>query len=319
MTSPDLKKTVILLGPTGAGKSNLGNIVLGSELFTVSADPNSETKETIGKLGKFRDTSVFIIDTPGLNDSDGFDSVHVAKMVDYIKLQTQIDAVVVVLNYQSPRISNSLIRMLKLYCYIFKKSDFAKNVCFLFTFSIRVNDLAMAKRKEDYHNKLQEIMTEIGLHVSDPIPSFFVDNSPDRLNSPDNTKQYDAISTWLSSRNPLNCSLVEHADPQFEKIEEEEREIEVQTVVNQKTEDKQVAYTVQIPKRKWDGEIGKWFGKKKTVYVPETRYRTETVAAGTETTHHFDKQTRLKKTTYSKNIVYTDWATVSTRTTVTTP
>lgn len=54
--------------------------------FEESDDILSETKETIGREGTWNGMKVFVIDTPGMNDSDGVEAKHLIAMIDYLKV-----------------------------------------------------------------------------------------------------------------------------------------------------------------------------------------------------------------------------------------
>ena len=58
---------IVLLGTTGAGKSSLGNVLLGKDVFEVSDEPTSCTEETTKQKGRLcGDGPEFeLIDTPG--------------------------------------------------------------------------------------------------------------------------------------------------------------------------------------------------------------------------------------------------------------
>ena len=61
----EYKAKLVILGATGDGKSQLGNFILGKkDLFRVSDDPESETKETLGYSGVDGAEDIFVIDTP---------------------------------------------------------------------------------------------------------------------------------------------------------------------------------------------------------------------------------------------------------------
>lgn len=40
---------------------------------------------TIGQAGMFDKQPIYVIDTPGINDSNGMDAQHVVEMVNFIK------------------------------------------------------------------------------------------------------------------------------------------------------------------------------------------------------------------------------------------
>jgi predicted GTPase len=74
---------ILLFGETGNGKSTLGNHLLGDNVFRVSDDLKSETKLTFGRQGKGNSSDIFVIDTPGLQDSEGADKEHMIQLVQY--------------------------------------------------------------------------------------------------------------------------------------------------------------------------------------------------------------------------------------------
>ncbi len=110
---------MILIGETGNGKSSLGNALLGYKAFTVSADVKAETKETMGKYGQGDAEKVFVIDTPGFQDTEGADKIRLMQMVKYVKDHQFLQSICIVFNYQQPRFPLNIQNILKLFDKIF--------------------------------------------------------------------------------------------------------------------------------------------------------------------------------------------------------
>lgn len=103
-------KSICLLGVTGSGKSFTANNLSGNrENFRVSADLASETSEVRGVVNNFRgkkDEPLFIItDTPGIGDSAGRDTQHIAKMVFSLKRIGYVHTFLIVINSEEARMN----------------------------------------------------------------------------------------------------------------------------------------------------------------------------------------------------------------------
>ena len=77
------------MGATGAGKSSTCNTICGKEHFHTSDSLNTHTYETKGLFTNwFNDRAnerILLIDTPGLGDSDGRDTQHIAEMISSLQ------------------------------------------------------------------------------------------------------------------------------------------------------------------------------------------------------------------------------------------
>ncbi|CAF0861701.1 unnamed protein product [Rotaria sordida] len=67
-TGVDNEIRMILLGKTGAGKSSVGNTILGAKLFEAKLNPNGVTKQCGSATRDFEQKRLFVVDTPGFLD-----------------------------------------------------------------------------------------------------------------------------------------------------------------------------------------------------------------------------------------------------------
>ena len=75
-------KSIVVIGQTGSGKSTTANSICGQQKFKESCSTTSETDSVTGLLATWQgvggEEPVIVIDTPGLGDSKGRDTGHIA-------------------------------------------------------------------------------------------------------------------------------------------------------------------------------------------------------------------------------------------------
>jgi predicted GTPase len=103
---------VCLIGLTGHGKSFTCNSLSKTEEFKVSSETESETEKVKGVVIRWRkepkgEPSI-IIDTPGLGDSKGRDTEHIANMVIDLKTIGFVHTFIIAINSEENRLSDHL-------------------------------------------------------------------------------------------------------------------------------------------------------------------------------------------------------------------
>ena len=102
--------SIIILGETGTGKSTFINNLCQTPKCKVGLDLNSETEEVVGVKcdGEYED--IFMIDTPGLNDSNGEeqDERNINLMNQFIKNNPRIKGIIILLKFTDNKLTGSV-------------------------------------------------------------------------------------------------------------------------------------------------------------------------------------------------------------------
>nr|BAN39853.1 hypothetical protein [Entamoeba histolytica] len=263
-----IKQTkLLILGSTGDGKSTLGNFILKKNVFKESNDPKSETKQTLGSYGEGDRRDVFVIDTPGLQDSEGMERKYMNQMVDYIKEQKGLQAIVIVLNFNQDRFAQNIKTMIKIIWNVFRIPDFWKHVCIVWTkcycYTPKEVFEEMKKPKvEKYQQELLKLVMEITGKTENIIfPMHFVDSKG--TSGFDNTNSENEIVgmlTWIRLLTPIDVEEVQKSDPVYQSISEEKevqekiikQEKNIQTVeIRYLKRNKRVTYTGEVSYTNW--------------------------------------------------------------------
>jgi ABC-type dipeptide/oligopeptide/nickel transport system ATPase subunit len=213
-------KSLLLFGETGSGKSTLGNYILEEEVFKVGDDLDSITKNTIGKKSKNNDK--YVIDSPGLSDSNSEDIKHLNDMIDFIKKHKELQAIVVVLNFQISRITNSMRNILKLISNIFQGVDIGNNLCIVFTHTYHENEVE--ETRDDKGNKYSKEIKNILNSSAKKINCFFVDIFKETAKKKikfETKVEIEALLKWVGGLEPLYTKYaINQGIEKFKKKEE---------------------------------------------------------------------------------------------------
>ncbi len=129
---------IIVVGETGNGKSTLCNYILGEKKCKESKNSKSCTPDVSGHMAaeNSKYPFVFMIDTPGLADSEGRDQDFIDKIRKELKINFAfgIKSIIIVQNVNIPRLSSESQRQIYLFCKMFSTPDFWYHVAIAFTF-----------------------------------------------------------------------------------------------------------------------------------------------------------------------------------------
>ena len=218
-TTPNRIANILLFGETGNGKSTLGNHLLGVNAFRVSDDVKAETKVTFGKRGVGENSNLFVIDTPGLQDTSGADKEHMIQLVEYIKDHKELNAVIVVFNFQQVRFPYNIQTMLKLFCNIFPMKEVGSHIALVFTNAFTRKGRLTQEQK---NSKVDKVMPEFRRVIQEAsgsalpinIPIAFVDMDPEEGIDENGKMDLDRIITWASFLPNLNVEKIQTPEPE---------------------------------------------------------------------------------------------------------
>ena len=194
---------VIIVGPTGAGKSQLCNFVrrdLTNSINTVSDSLNSCTQDPFSNTFERNGENYEFIDTAGSNDSFNNDIRNLQKLMDFLKIKRQIDYIILALKF-NVRLSIDIREYIATLGKIFTPTEFYNHICIIFT---KFPENATKKEnniKEKSIKEINQIIRNIfDLKETDQfkdIKTYFIDTEIDEDNNTFIEKYQDTIDDML--------------------------------------------------------------------------------------------------------------------------
>lgn len=260
------KKGVIILGETGVGKSNLGNFLTKTQNFKTSSSTNSETQQ----IAYGESNEIIVIDSPGTNDSsidnEEIEENHLIDIVKAFKQAKYLNTILILLNYQQPRLSRNLKIMIKLFCSVFKISFFIKHLGIVFTRCFdedgRPDEEELIKKRNEWDHDLKVLIKSTLINeelTDDKIQYFFVNLNPKKSKLDKGTEEeMKRLKLWIICNEPMNTDIVEETKhPGFTEEEEEEtyedKNIEGEILVIKKYKKTRKKFTYVDGTVKYDG------------------------------------------------------------------
>ena len=213
---------ILLLGPTGVGKSSLANTLLGHsygpQSFPVGHGTESFTRnislETGHWLGDSSNQKFSLVDTPGTGDTANMDCEHAMTTVKFLKeVIGTIDIIVLMFKGTNPRFDASMQKQLELFESVFGHKMW-KNVVTEISFWQYTKEAIEEREKrhqneEFKHNDWNEVYQK-KFNVDIEIPTIFIDpiyhaSKASERESKEFTKWTSELWEFAEVNSPYSC------------------------------------------------------------------------------------------------------------------
>ena len=236
MEDKDLYR-ILVVGPTGAGKSQFCNFVqrdITNSKNTVSNSLNSCTKGPQSNIFTRNNTNYDFLDSAGSSDSDNDDIKNLNLLIDFIKKKESIDYITLLLKF-GEKITNETKKYLETLGKIFTAGEFYTHLCVFFTkfpTKPKKKDRAL---KDETKKEINEILKEI-FHIDKEIQIpdvkvYFIDTEIDEDDNTYDEKSQDTIDIMIKQMKldikKYNSINTKNFDVTGERIENEKKQIEV--------------------------------------------------------------------------------------------
>ena len=126
---------IVLVGPTGAGKSQFCNFIhndLTNSIYKVSNSLNSCTSTPQSSIIERQNIRLELIDSPGSSDSNNNDEENLKVLANYLQSKNEIHQILLILSFED-RLSKDTRQYLKILSWIFTPMQFMSNLIVIFT------------------------------------------------------------------------------------------------------------------------------------------------------------------------------------------
>ena len=217
------KKTMIVIGPTGVGKSTFCNVVSGRDpmdqsIFPVSDSGESVTNKTSGTEIEWRGSGGFpvtLIDTPGLSDSSEDDFKNISGMLKELEKHSEIHVFVLTVNGTQLTFSRYFKDMILIFQLCYGPQFLNKNTIIEVT-NWSFDDASIKRRKIDEETLKQAINEELKKVIpklQDQLEVIFVDALQNTGNSKNHDhaktrfkEEMDKLESFLTTIEPYSCN-----------------------------------------------------------------------------------------------------------------
>lgn len=150
-------------------------------------------------------------------------------MVNYIKGHKDIQAIIIVFNFNQDRFASYLKTMIKIFNDIFQTDDFWYHVGFVFTKYYKAMRGKFNSKKqtkiEKYIGMISELVKECQKKGPKIFNTYFLDTDMDDIDD-ESIEECKRLIGWVSSLNPLDTTQTKEVDDKIRNSEKETREIE---------------------------------------------------------------------------------------------
>jgi hypothetical protein len=185
--------TILMVGPTGGGKSSLGNRFVRREVFRTSDDPTSETSKTVMEETQIQSgpNSMFLhraIDSPGNGDSEGRDWFFMENNIKFLQnVEPGVNLVVIVVEMGSRAGTDFQLAFKMLHVAFGNRAELWDHTCLVLSKCYWYRRRYWESQVERHIQAWQEKIRAIGQYCTGDncwnyeLPVFIIDSDPELI------------------------------------------------------------------------------------------------------------------------------------------